>query len=803
MFLVLLIYVFSGLALAYEDYDWSSVPVGGGGYITGMKIHPHNGEKRFYRTDVGGAYRWDPETQSMKQMVFSTNRAHYSVAGIALHPTDQDIVYLSVGRDCNTQNTAILKSTDSGVTFNPVPIVGGVQFHFAANGGRACDNNDANSANYDPNIPNNGDKDRQGTPLAINPLNPNELYIGTREKGLWVLDLTTYVATQMNTAQIPTNDAQYSIRSVVFHPTLNYVYIAYPGHGVFVGNTVTRNFWNLDFPGGADYPQLLQATDISLSKNADYMLVACERAGIMKATGIDTSNQAIRWTELAGGLASTAGNSGYYTVDTSPHDNDVAVTVTAGWNHINEFQATTNAGENWHQVNGRVDLDNHLFKWRSDAFASHVAQFAFDPDDPNRLHYTSWFSTFSSDNWSPVSGGTWHSLRALGHEEIVPTDLVAFPENVAGNILMTGSGDHSGFVFDHSLTDPRSHPANHIDQLTGSSDKSSLSADKIKKSASFAFSEKHPDHLAVVLTDNWDGNAGALLTSSDGGETWVRKNGYQKAYKKSHIEFASNDPDSMVLLNGSQVRFTKDGGDTFRSSVGSNAYPNDCGLPFNGAPIAPSEVGNIPKFNNNVFAAGRYLTADKELNCVFYYYSPDGSFNISSDGGATWGIISNDLPATTDQWNKSRLVSIPGNAGHLFINIQNQLWRSTNGGRKWSRVTSVNQAAAISFGAGFDDYPAIYIFGRLSAGADNHFYRSDDAGQSWICVSEHSEKELWGDHKVIAGDRNIPGRLYATASGQGVLFGQRTAGTSLDSVGDAGGAGDTGCLLYTSPSPRD
>ena len=94
------------------------------------------------------------------------------------------------------------------------------------------------------------------------------------------------------------------------------MYIAYPGHGVYVGNTLTKNFWNLDFSGD-DYPQLLQATDISISKDGDYMLVACEKAGIMKATGIDTSNQAIQWTSLAGGLESTAGNSGSYTVDTS------------------------------------------------------------------------------------------------------------------------------------------------------------------------------------------------------------------------------------------------------------------------------------------------------------------------------------------------------------------------------------------------------------------------------------------------------------------------------------------------------
>ena len=67
---------------------------------------------------------------------------------------------------------------------------------------------------------------------------------------------------------------------------------------------------------------------------------------------------AIQWTSLAGGLESTAGISRYFTVDTSPHHNNVAVTATAGWNHINKFQTTNNAGASWSAVSGKVDLDD-------------------------------------------------------------------------------------------------------------------------------------------------------------------------------------------------------------------------------------------------------------------------------------------------------------------------------------------------------------------------------------------------------------------------------------------------------------
>ena len=71
---------------------------------------------------------------------------------------------------------------------------------------------------------------------------------------------------------------------------------------------------------------------------------------------------------------------------------------------------------------------------------------------------------------------------------------------------MSGSGDHSGFVFDNSIENPRSFSTNQIDQLTGTSDKSSLRVDKIKKGATFSFSEQQPDNLAVVLTDAWESN---------------------------------------------------------------------------------------------------------------------------------------------------------------------------------------------------------------------------------------------------------------------------------------------------------
>ena len=148
-----------------EGYTWRNVPIGGGGYITGMVIHPIDADKRYYRTDVGGAYRYDSASGTMIQMIKSEIRDHYSVEGIALHPTNTSELYLAVGRNCGT-SSALLKSTDAGLTFTELSInypTGVPPLSFAGNGGRNC--------------PGGSDLYRQGNPIAINPLNTNQLYV--------------------------------------------------------------------------------------------------------------------------------------------------------------------------------------------------------------------------------------------------------------------------------------------------------------------------------------------------------------------------------------------------------------------------------------------------------------------------------------------------------------------------------------------------------------------------------------------------------------------------------------------------
>ena len=103
-------------------YDWRSVPFGGGGFVDGFVFHPREAGLLYCRTDIGGAYRFDPKARRWWPLLDHLDKADADLMGVlsvAVDPNDAERVYLAcglyLGKD--VRDGALLASSDRGRTW--------------------------------------------------------------------------------------------------------------------------------------------------------------------------------------------------------------------------------------------------------------------------------------------------------------------------------------------------------------------------------------------------------------------------------------------------------------------------------------------------------------------------------------------------------------------------------------------------------------------------------------------------------------------------------------------------------------
>ncbi|MFJ8363702.1 WD40/YVTN/BNR-like repeat-containing protein [Streptomyces sp. NPDC093984] len=698
---------------AGQAYRWRNAAIGGTGFITGVLFHPSVRGLAYARTDIGGAYRWDDRAAHWTPLIDHMGWDDWNLLGVeamAVDPAHPDRLYLALGTYTQSWagNGAVLRSDDRGATW------------------KRTDLNVKLGANEDGR--------GAGERLLVDPRNSDTLWLGTRHDGL--LKSTDRGATWAAAPGFPPSPSASGQGVVLLVAVGRTVYAGWgdsDGSSANLYRTPDGTTWEA-VPGQPTGTAAKVPIRAAYDRHTRELYVTYANApgpnGQSDGSVHKLHTTSGKWTEVTpakpGGTASdgSADTFGYggVAVD-AQRPGTVVVSTNNRWAEVDTLYRTTDGGRTWTSLKDKAVLDVSetpflTFGAGKPKFGWWIQALALDPHDSRHVVYgtgATLYGTRDLKNWAP-------QIRGL--EETAVRQLISPPAGTAH--LISACGDIG--VLYH-------------ERLTASPSRGMATNPAFGTATGLAQATKKPSY---VVRSGW-GDHGNGAYSGDGGQTWAPFASQPATAKDAPGPIATNADGSVVLW-------------TFVAGDGTR-YPAQRSAD-NGATW--TEISTFPK--------GATPVADPVDPTRFYVFDADtGSVLVSTDGGLTFTEGATGLPLGDAQF---KLVAAPGRSGDLWLSTKwNGLYRSTDGGATFSKVSSCWASYVLGFGKAADgaDYPAIYQVG--STESITAVYRSDDEARTWVRINDDAHQ--WGYiGDAITGDPRVYGRVYLATNGRGIQYGE-------------------------------
>lgn len=757
-----------------DTMKWGTLRIGGGGFVSGIVT----GKKVMYaRTDVGGAYKYNYDTETWEQLLGFINdadRGMLSVDAMAVDPTDDDTVYFLCG--CayfSEERTEVIKTTDGGKTFTRIDISKEIK------------------------VMGNGDGRQCGESIAVNPDNPKEIYAGgdvafgksalikSTDGGLTWAPVEGYDSLGLFSATTNwptwTENIARSITDEEYNKQNGVAAIAIIGGKIYVATSAsgTANVHVADLKDGKfsvlskELPTDVFPSRINVDANGDLLISYIAGLAFNGASG-----GAYRYSPKTGKVTQIfESGMGLGSVWADPANPDHMIAGTCGkwqdqlWEEWTEdhgavwgdqYFRSFDGGETWQNITpghnsgwGTPLVADYLkdggYEWIREKAIHWSGTVVTDPRDPDRMFITSGNGVFVCTNlWSTdESKIPTYTFHPDGIEEVVSLDFVSTPDG----LNLSAIGDYDGFV----------HEA--VDQI-GLQYQPNMGS-----TSAIAVCPQNTDVWAR-LAEGDTNNAGSAYYTTDRGKTW---NAFTPATKGGKLAIAETAKGKYRIFN------------TGKDS-GGVSYSDDWGKTWSECDGIPSQYGSKPTMlliepddPNTVYAYATYF------NSSWHYSKPEPTaedaqykFCVSTDGGKTF--TSTDV-CMYDQCDSAGRIGYLGKGELMLGGGWYGMYHATvkDGKATIEKIDGISYCKTLGYGAPEKNggVNTIYMYGKPQESDPEGIYRSTDAGKTWVCINKDHLYGGTGNGNYLVGDMSTFGKVYMSTVGCGIVYGAVSDGSTI------------------------
>ncbi len=754
-----------------DTMKWDTLKIGGGGFVSGIVT----GQKEMYlRTDVGGAYKFDYEQNRWVQLFDFLNeeeRGLLSVKGMAIDPNDDNTVYFLCG--CayfSGARTVIYKTTDGGETFTESDVTDLIQVHGNGDGRECCepiaidpDNTDTIYAGGDVTA---GDSalikstDGGKTWNAVKGYDDLGLFDYSMKYPFW----TDHVVRGSEDKGEQGYNQQNGIGTIHIEGGKVYVGTSVTGQAnIHVADVKDDKFTELS----ADLPDANYPVSITSDKNGNLFFTYIAGLAFSGSAG-----GAYKYNVESGDvkkLSVTDSAVGMITVDKNDPNKMVARTCgvwsdqwyekewtdgSIAWG--DHFFRSTDGGESWENItpgqgetiydeNGShkefvsLPIDTNGYDWVYGKACHWGSGILIDPRDPDRILMTSGNGVFACDNTWDESGVQFY-FQPDGVEEVVALDFVSVPGGDNYSVI----GDYDGFIHKNATDIPEQYKPN------------------MGSTSAIAYCPQNPDVMVRVSEHGSDNGSGYY--STDAGKTWTKLD--ISSGGKVAITQLEDGTYRIIKASGDNaaIKYTDDFGATWKDSTGLDGSKTTYPLvdPENPAIVYGSGI----KYND--YWASDTSKKEPTLDDAQY------NFYISTDYGATFkkttvckydmcdhtgdlAYIDDDTLAMAVGWEGMYIIT----EGGKNIEKSDVFYAKTIGYGAPEKEGGAN---------------TLFMYGKPEEDDVEGIYRSTDAGKTWVCINTDHLYGGTGNGNFLVGDMNEFGTVYMSTVGCGIVYGELSDG---------------------------